>query len=456
MHLSSLSSSLLRLPALALACCLASSLLLACEGPSGLDGAPGPQGEQGPQGPAGQNGVPKPVRLLDDKIGRWLPENRTRLNELIQTLGIASPTFDPKNRPVAVFDWDNTVVKNDLGDATFFWMIQHEKILQPPGRDWSTTSRHLTAEARAALNTACDAAGTPGQPLQTLDVPGCADELVSIYDAGTTKAGQTAWNGRITLTINTSYAWVAQLMAGYTPEEVRSFARSAYAENAFNPPGTRQTVGTTTNLNYHVQVYEEMVDLIETMQDNGFDVWVSTASPQFVIDAVSEELVGIKANRVIGIRSMTDSQGRLTPHFQGCGTVADNADTLITFDQGKRCWLNKVVFRVPAEQQLNRQADASKRQVFAAGDSDTDLAFVQDATHLKLAINRARVQLMCNAYANYQNKWLVQPMFVLPRNKASNYPCTTALDAAGQPIVDEAGNRFTQDYEDRIFALPTP
>jgi phosphoserine phosphatase len=190
------------------------------------------------------------------------------------------------------------------------------------------------------------------------------------------------------------------------------------------------------------------------MQDNGFDVWVSTASPQFVIDAVSEELVGIKANRVIGIRSMTDSQGRLTPHFQGCGTVADNEDTLITFDQGKRCWLNKVVFRVPPEQQLNRLADESKRQVFAAGDSDTDLAFVQDATHLKLAINRARVQLMCNAYANHQNKWLVQPMFVLPRAKASNYPCTTALDAAGQAIVDEAGNRFTQDYEDRIFALP--
>jgi hypothetical protein len=61
---------------------------------------------------------------------------------------------------------------------------------------------------------------------------------------------------------------------------------------------------------------------------------------------------------------------------------------------------------------------------------------------------------MCNAYANLQGKWLVQPMFVLPRAKAANYPCTTALDAAGQPIVDEAGSRFTQDYEDRLFALP--
>src|SRR5688500_14380925 len=111
MPLSSRSSSLLRLPALALAGWLASSFLVACEGPRGLEGR---EGEVGQQGPPGRDGVPKPVRLLDDKIGRWLPENRTRLNALIQNLGIASTTFDPKNRPVAVFDWDNTVVKNDL------------------------------------------------------------------------------------------------------------------------------------------------------------------------------------------------------------------------------------------------------------------------------------------------------------------------------------------------------
>jgi haloacid dehalogenase-like hydrolase len=201
-------------------------------------------------------------------------------------------------------------------------------------------------------------------------------------------------------------------------------------------------------------VYEEMVDLIETLQANGFDVWVTTASPQFVIDAVSEELVGIKPNRVIGIRPLTDSQGRVTAHLQGCGTVADGADSLITYDQGKRCWINKIIFHRPADQQLLRTADAQGRQVFAAGDSDTDLAFLQDATVLKLAINRNKVQLMCNAYANLQGRWLVQPMFVQPRAKGSTYPCTTALDAAGQPITDEAGNRFTQDYEDRVYALP--
>jgi hypothetical protein len=44
-------------------------------------------------------------------------------------------------------------------------------------------------------------------------------------------------------------------------------------------------------------------------------------------------------------------------------------------------------------------------------------------------------------------------MFVLSRSQGANYPCTTAPDVAGQP-VDEAGNRFTQDHEDRVYALP--
>jgi len=413
-------------------------------------------GDTGPQGPAGQDGRPPgPVRLLDDKVGRWLPENRARLNELLTTRGTASATFDPKNRPVAVFDWDNTVVKNDMGDATLFWMLRHDKVRQPADGDWGNTSTHLTAEARTALNTVCTGIAEPGAPLPTSTQPACADEIVSIYNRNQTRADKAAWDKPITQTLNTAYAWAAQLQAGYTPEELRGFARAAYAENAFNPLGTTQTVGTTSGLAFHVRVYDEMVDLIETMQVNGFDVWILTASPQFVVDAISEELVGVKPQRVVGIRTVADANGRLTARLRGCGTVADGADTLITYDQGKRCWINKAIFHLPTERQQARAGEENQRQVFAAGDSDTDLSFLQDATLLKLAINRNRVQLMCNAYANAQGRWLVQPMFIQPRTQqTSPYPCTSALDAVGQPITDEAGNPFTQDFEDRVFTLP--
>ncbi|MET0406369.1 MAG: haloacid dehalogenase-like hydrolase [Cystobacter sp.] len=417
---------------------------LSCSDPRGL---PGPDDDD--------RRPPLPLRLLDDRFERWLPDNRQKLNALIHDVGSTSATFDPDRRPVAVFDWDNTLMKNDMGDATFFWMLRHDKVLQPADKDWSTTSRHLTEDALRALATVCGPLSEPGTPLPTSLDADCADELVSIYTQGRTRTAQAAWSAPVTLTFQASYAWLAQLQAGYMPEELRAFARAAYAENAAQAPGTTQTVGSTPGLPHHARIYEEMVDLVGTLRDNGFDIWVLSASPQFVIDALSQQLIGVEPGHVVGIRSVTDARGRLTARLQGCGPVPDGEDTLITYDQGKRCWINKALYHLPPEQQLARQPDERQRQVFAAGDSDTDLAFMQDATRLKLAINRNKVQLMCNAYANLRGTWLVQPMFVQPAPQAPRpYPCTTALDAAGQPIVDEEGQRFRGDMEDTVHRLP--
>ena len=449
----------------ALLAVLLTALLTACggsAGPSGTKGdtgATGPTGATGATGPSGANGTDAGVRLLDARSGLWLPANRTRLNEFIRAYGRGSAGWKGDARPVAAFDWDNTVVKNDLGDATFFWMLKNDKVLQPPGRNWSTTSTHLTVAALAALNAACDAAAAPGAPLPTSTNAACADEILAVYYTGKTKAAAAAWDKEVTKVNNTGYAWAAQVLAGSTPEEARSYARAAYWSNFFTPRGATQTVGTTTGLAAHVEIYEEMADLIGALQDSGFDVWVTTASPQYVVDAIAP-LVGIEPHHVLGIKNQIDAAGKLTARFLGCGAVADGLDTLITFDQGKRCWINKSVFHEPPGSQSAKNADPARRPVFSAGDSDTDIAFVQDATVLKLAINRNKTQLMCSAYADLEKpvaaqKWLIQPMFVSPKaKKPSNYPCDTTLDADGARIVDESGSAFSKTYEDTVFALP--
>ncbi|MBI5517603.1 MAG: haloacid dehalogenase-like hydrolase [Deltaproteobacteria bacterium] len=426
-------------------------------GPAGDAGELGRSGERGERGERGEMGLPsrsQQLRLLDARIPGWLPRNRERLNELVRSRGVASPTYDPMHRPVALFDWDNTMIKNDIGDATLFWMINNDRIRQPPGRDWARTSAALTADARAALNRACDALAAPGEPLPTSRNAACADELYNIYANSRTSARAAAWTGEVTLTTNQPYAWVAELLAGYTPGQIREFAREAYEENASAPLGATQTVGSTTGVTNYLRIYEPMRDLVQVFQANGFDVWVVSASPQQVVEAVAE-LVGVPNDRVIGIRSVFE-RGRATYALQGCGAVADGANTMITFDRGKRCWINREIFLVPVAQQMERQPEA-RRPVFAAGDSDTDIAFVQDATGLTLAINRGKTQLMCNAYANYRGRWLVQPMFIQPRPmRATPYPCTTAADAAGARLRDEADQLFTMDYPDTVFALPTP
>lgn len=428
----------------------------ACSGGTGPRGEAGPTGARGDKGDSGAAGAPGTdagVRLLDARTGLWLTANRARINDFIRATGRGGAGWKGEARPVATFDWDNTVLKNDMGDATFFYMLKNDKVLQPSGKDWSVTSTHLTAAARTALNAACDAGAAAGAPLPTSTSTACADELFSIYDAGATKVGAAAWDKTVTKLNNTGYAWAAQLLEGYSPEEARSFARAAYWSNFFAPRGATQTVGTTTGLSAHVEIYEEMTDLIGALQDSGFDVWITTASPQYVIDAIAP-LTGVEPDHVLGIRNQVDAAGKLTARLVGCGTVADGLDTLITFDEGKRCWINKAIFREPPAAQMPRNPDPARRPVFSAGDSDTDIAFVKDATVLKLAINRNKAQLMCNAYANAGNKWLIQPMFLSPKGKKSSpFACTTATDADGVRITDENGAAFTRDYEDTVYAL---
>lgn len=410
----------------------------------------------GGNGPPAKPGPAKPTaethrfEALNAKIPGLLANNRERLDEMMRAVGVGSSTYDPAHKPVAVFDWDNTVMRNDIGDATFFWMLRHDKILQPPGRDWDVTNRKLTPAAREVLNGACDSLAEPEHPLPTSSSAACADALLAIYD-GKTPSGAAAWDQESTLTMHQPYGWVAQLQAGYTPAEVSAFAKQAFAENAAAPVGTKQKVGSHEVTGW-VRIYEPMRDLIHALGHNGFEVWVVSASAQPLV-AVTGERVGVPPDHVVGIRTMVDSAGKLTYRLAGCGTEPDGADTVITFNQGKRCWINKAIFRLPPQAQLGK-ADAAHRPAFAAGDSDTDLAMVQDATQLRLVINRNKMGVMCNAYASHEGRWLVQPMFIEPLpQRAEPYSCSTARDATGAPLVDEVGKPMA-DVQDRVFALP--
>jgi phosphoglycolate phosphatase-like HAD superfamily hydrolase len=378
-------------------------------------------------------------RSLDASLPGWLPQNRARLDALLATRGSSSPGYDPAHRPVATFDWDNTMMRNDIGDATMAWMLRHDQILQPPGRDWSVTSPTLTAAARAALNAACDATGEPGRPLATRENVACTDALYAIYDDGKTPAGAPAWTHAITLTTNEGYAWLARLLAGHTPAEIAALTHDAYVEASQAPIGATQTIGSHAGVTAYVRIYPTMHDLVGALQASGFDVWIVSASPQHVSEVVAHE-VGIAADHVVGIRTLPGADGRLGYDLEPCGDAPPGS--VITYNQGKRCFINRVIFHQPAAAQLAK-ADAAHRQVFAAGDSDTDVAFVQDATDLKLVIDRNRVQLMCNAYSDAGGRWLRQPMFIDPLPpRVDPYPCSTALDAAGQPLVDEEGRRM--------------
>ncbi|WP_241472241.1 hypothetical protein [Mycolicibacterium neoaurum] len=72
-----------------------------------------------------------------------------------------------------------------------------------------------------------------------------------------------------------------------------------------------------------------------------------------------------------------------------------------------------------------QQQPEPRRAAFGAGDSDTDISFLDDATVLRLAINRNKDELMCTAYDNADGRWIINPMFIDPAEQAEPYSCAT-------------------------------
>lgn len=400
-------------------------------------------------------------RELDPTL-TWYGTNRARLDDMIASLGNRSASYDSTKKPVAVFDLDDTVTKNSIGDATFFWMLKNNKILQPPAGNWRRTSPFLTSAAQTALELACPTSLAPaGSALPTGTNNTCASEILNVYANARTTLGAAAFLGYDYRRMEPTYAWAAQLQAGWTFAEAKGFADTAATENLAASQGATQTIGAVPVAAW-IRIYDQMRDLIGTLQANGFDVWAVSASSQTDVEAAANR-VGIAADHAIGIR-MVEASGKLTYDIIGCADIPDGTNngagtftgnSLIPYIDGTRCWINKVVYGVSGATALTKTADTTKRQAFAAGDSDTDATFLKDATVLKLVLNRNRKELMCNAYGNAGAKWLINPMFIDPRPKlAVGYPCssTGCKDSTGAsvPCRDE-NDQVIADQQDTVF-----
>lgn len=343
----------------------------------------------------------------------WYKDNKKNLDQLIQDFGIKKFKHTYK-RSVAIFDWDNTIIKNDMGDATFFYMITNGLIKKP--KNWQETSPYLTEKALQMLEKKCF---TKEKFLPTKENPQCADILLDIYTESKLPNGKPAWKNEYNPNIlEPSYAWLVGLSSGYKPKELSQIATQAIQWNLNNPIGTQQKIGSKEYVAY-VRFYEPIKELIQKLIANDFDVWVATASLQYIIEPFSEE-VGITRDHVIGIKPVLNDQGLITSSILGCGTYPQG-QTIINYKQGKRCWINKIIFNVtdPAE-----MLEKPNETILAAGDADTDIFFVRDAKELHLVINRNKEEIMCYAYNNLDNKWLINPMFIdpLPQKKGP-YNC---------------------------------
>jgi hypothetical protein len=378
--------------------------------------------------------------ILDPDL-EWFGRNREELERFLWRYGDRFAHLENGPRRVAIFDWDNTVIKNDIGDAMMFWMLRNGKILIPPGNNWTMTSRYLTSPAKTFLTAACN---TDFKQNDTRGVHDCTDAILTVYLDRKLPDGQSAFSGYNHHWMQPAYAWAVQLMAGYTRAELTAFADTVISEMLEAELGATQTVGTRESLPAYIRIYPQMADLIAGLDSRNFEIWVVSASAEAIVAPFAER-VGIPPERVIGVRTLSDGGGRATYDLAGCGPVRDGENSLISYRKGKRCWINREIYDMPDSIGEDMLDIAAGQALFAAGDSETDLSFLQDTIVLRLVINRQKEELMCQAYHGYENGWIINPMFIDPLpTREGLYPCesTACLDVVGNPksCLDSAGH----------------
>lgn len=386
----------------------------------------------------------------------WYGDNAKLIQAAIDKYGRCSWPGGraPKVKPYAVFDWDNTVIKNDISDQTIFWMLRNDRILQPPGRNWHNTSRFMTVAGAKALRKACGSLARPGKPLPTSTDVRCADEILSVRKTTRTTGGEAVFAGANERYMEAMYAWVGQIMQGYTPAQVRRIAAQARTAALKAPIGATQQVGSSTETAW-IRYYPEMNDLIRTLKKAGIEPWVVSASPKEFADVWGPG-VGIDSAHTIGIEQLL-RKGKLTGHLRGCGGLPDGSDAIMTYIDGKRCFINQTILGVKGPRAL-RAMPRALRPIVAGGDATTDVTMVRDAIGAHVVLNRNRDELMCHAYDNADGRWAVNPMFIQPLpQKQGLYPCSTTayIDAHGNPgPVRRNDGSIIPDQADTVFGAP--
>lgn len=193
-----------------------------------------------------------PYEQVSLKGSGWNPYVKMRLEELIRE--------QAQQNKVAVFDFDNTILCQDIGEATFAQMVKDKVLTQ------ATVPQHLHYDFTV---------GDKSIKFQE------SANLLSYYESLLRISDHQASDGSRDFI---TFDWLVQIMAGLSPNQVIEGSRKAYDNGSSvgrraNPlliSDIEVTADTKAVARPHFQ--PEMVELIALLLNNGFDVWVVSAS----------------------------------------------------------------------------------------------------------------------------------------------------------------------------------
>ena len=338
-------------------------------------------------------------RPLQLEANGWNPRIRAELERLItKNAG--------RNLPV-VFDFDNTIVCGDIGEATLAMLVRSGQL--KPGRVAATLS---------------PAFRLPDGKKVTL--AGSVDPT-AYYDAF---LAPTAHGSKDPTPLANGYAWVVEAMEGLTTLDVIEAASAAFHAGLAGRHWLEVTPGKT---GFPAPFfYPEIVELIARLIEGDFDVWVVSASNVWsvrwmVARALNPRLRqmgcsrGLPPDHVVGISTLLRERDHHL--YKDSVLVQDNKDYAnLKPELLRNLWLtSRLHFPVPTYSgKVACVWDAlGRRPWLCVGDSPGDHAMLEFSEHrlwlARLEKPAYQQTALARMQANRSERWLVQPLLATQR-----------------------------------------
>lgn len=256
----------------------------------------------------------------------WYPYNHQTLRQLLNA-SFQTPC-------AAVFDWDNTCIFNDIGDACFRYQLEHfvfalaphaaAELLRMPcaltPQLHSGTAPHAFAQDILAAYTKLwqqtHQEDTSEHILETNAHQDLCAKLGAFYEdmLKTPSLGPQF-----------AYTWVLQWYSGLTHTQIQTLTEHAIAQLQTETIGratwSSQTPGSSGHKRYHYNTHlapiTEMRELLAACTAAGIQSWVVSASLEPIVQAAAKTLqYPINAEHIIGMRLQQDAAGRMLPQMR--------------------------------------------------------------------------------------------------------------------------------------------
>ncbi|EGT3616053.1 haloacid dehalogenase-like hydrolase [Clostridium perfringens] len=333
----------------------------------------------------------------------WDPDNYKALVKVIKEYGKDSENYDEKQKPYAVFDWDNTTIMNDVEEALLAYQLTNLEFKMTPERLDAVMKTNIPEDNFVE---ACN--NKEGKPVNidliTEDITSDytylyenyegfkgnkpLDEIKKTKEYEDFKAKLRYLYNAIgeSFSSDVSYPWVTYLFEGMTSDEVAKLTEKSndYWLNeklgketwtsSQDIPGKAGVVSVTFDTG--LRTIKEQQNLYKTLVKNGIDVYICSAS---YIDVVREFATNPKygyelpAKNIYAMELLKTDDGKIKAEL--------NPEYYQTQGKGKTETIKK--FLVPTH---------NKGPVITGGDSNGDFYMLSDFedTKVSLIINRCK------------------------------------------------------------------